>query len=87
MELTEGDWALSFKTGFNATLYFMKAAYSELAKSGGSIVNFGSGAGLSGMELQASYAAAKEAIRGLSRAAANEWPRTRYVSTSCAPWR
>lgn len=73
MELTEADWALSFDTGFNATLYFMKAAYSELAKFGGSIVNFGSGAALNGLEQQASYAAAKEAIRGLSRVAANEW--------------
>ena len=73
MELTPDDWALSFNTGFNATLHFMKAAYAELSKAGGSIVNFGSGAGLEGMHLQASYAAAKEAIRGLSRVAANEW--------------
>ncbi|MFA7523301.1 MAG: SDR family oxidoreductase [Halothiobacillaceae bacterium] len=73
MELTKEDWSLSFGTGFDATLYFMKAAYPELAKSGGSIVNFGSGAGLLGLETQASYAAAKEAIRGLSRVAANEW--------------
>ncbi|WP_043959492.1 SDR family oxidoreductase [Lysobacter sp. A03] len=73
MELTEQDWVLSFGTGFNATLFFMQAAYAELAKSGGSIVNFGSGAGLTGLETQASYAAAKEAIRGLSRVAANEW--------------
>lgn len=73
MELTEEDWSLSFGTGFNATLYFMKASYPELVKQGGAIVNFGSGAGLQGLELQASYAAAKEAIRGLSRVAANEW--------------
>lgn len=73
MELTAEDWALSFNTGLNATLYFMKAAYPELAKHGGAIVNFGSGAGLEGLSLQASYAAAKEAIRGLSRVAANEW--------------
>lgn len=73
MEHTPADWALSFNTGFNATLYFMQAAYPELAKSGGAIVNFGSGAGLEGLEFQASYAAAKEAIRGLSRVAANEW--------------
>lgn len=73
MEHTKEDWELSFGTGFNATLYFMKAAYEELAKHGGSIVNFGSGAGLEGLEEQASYVAAKEAIRGLSRVAANEW--------------
>lgn len=73
MELTKEDWDLSFNTGFYATLNFMKAAYPELSKAGGSIVNFGSGAGLLGLEKQASYVAAKEAIRGLSRVAANEW--------------
>ena len=84
LEHTQEDWALSFGTGFNATLYFMKAAYPELAKSGGSIVNFGSGAGLSGLELQASYAAAKEAIRGLSRVAANEWAKDKIrVNVIC----
>jgi len=73
IDLTEEDWSLSFGTGFNATLHFMKAAYPELKKSKGSVVNFGSGAALNGQEGQASYAAAKEAIRGLSRVAANEW--------------
>ncbi|MBF8456858.1 SDR family oxidoreductase [Kaistella sp. G5-32] len=73
MELTADDWALSFGTGFNATLHFMKAAYAELKKSKGSVVNFGSGAALNGQATQASYAAAKEAIRGLSRVAATEW--------------
>lgn len=73
IELTAEDWALSFDTGFNATLNFMKAAYQELKKNNGAIVNFGSGAALSGSKFQASYAAAKEAIRGLSRVAANEW--------------
>ena len=73
MDLTEEDWALSLDTGLKGTLNFMKAAYPELKKSQGSIVNFGSGAGLLGQENQASYAAAKEAIRGLSRVAANEW--------------
>ena len=73
IELSEEDWSLSFGTGFNATLNFMKAAYPELKKSKGSVVNFGSGAALNGQIGQASYAAAKEAIRGLSRVAANEW--------------
>ncbi|WP_324751747.1 SDR family oxidoreductase [Roseovarius sp. Pro17] len=73
LDLTQDDWALSIGTGLNGTLNFMKAAHPELAKNGGSIVNFGSGAGLNGQKNQASYAAAKEAIRGLSRVAANEW--------------
>ncbi|MXV38147.1 SDR family oxidoreductase [Flavobacteriaceae bacterium Ap0902] len=73
LEQTPEDWELSFGTGFNATLYFMKAAYPELKKTKGAIVNYGSGAALDGQPNQASYAAAKEAIRGLSRVAANEW--------------
>lgn len=73
LELTEADWNLSMNTGLNGTLNFMKAAYQELKKTKGSIVNFGSGAGLLGQKNQGSYAAAKEAIRGLSRVAANEW--------------
>lgn len=73
LELTAEDWALSFNTGFYATRNFMLAAYDELKKTQGSIVNFGSGAALQGSRFQASYAAAKEAIRGLSRVAATEW--------------
>lgn len=73
LELTEDDWAISFNTGFYATRNFMLAAHPELKKSEGSIVNFGSGAALQGSRFQASYAAAKEAIRGLSRVAATEW--------------
>lgn len=73
LDHTDADWALSFDTGFRGTLNFMIAAHHELARNGGSIVNFGSGAALDGQANQASYAAAKEAIRGLSRVAANEW--------------
>ncbi|WP_211222930.1 SDR family NAD(P)-dependent oxidoreductase [Gelidibacter mesophilus] len=73
MEQTEEDWALSMNTGLYGTLNFMKAAYPELKKTKGAVVNFGSGAALLGQKNQVSYAAAKEAIRGLSRVAANEW--------------
>ncbi|WP_289041149.1 SDR family oxidoreductase [uncultured Aliiroseovarius sp.] len=73
LDQTPEDWALSFDTGFWGTLNFMQAAHPELAKNSGAIVNFGSGAALYGQPNQASYAAAKEAIRGLSRVAANEW--------------
>lgn len=73
LDHTDEDWALSINAGFYATLYFMKAAYPELKKSKGAIVNFGSGAAIKGNVEQASYVAAKEAIRGLSRVAPNEW--------------
>lgn len=60
-------------TGFLPTFMLMKAAHPHLKKSKGNIVNFGSGALLSGLPTQATYAAAKEAIRGLTKIAATEW--------------
>lgn len=72
-EQTEEYWDLSLNTGLRATRNFMLAAHPKLAENGGSVVNFASGAGLDGQPGQASYAAAKEAIRGLSRVVANEW--------------
>lgn len=51
----------------------MQAAYPELKKTKGKVINFASGAGIDGQVTQTSYAAAKEAIRGVSRVAANEW--------------
>lgn len=73
LDLDEDAWELSFNTGLRATRQFMKAAHSELAKRGGSVVNFGSGSAVSGQPTQAAYASAKEAIRGLTRVVANEW--------------
>ncbi|MBG9536352.1 oxidoreductase [Bacillus thuringiensis] len=73
IETTLEHFDLSFGTGFYPTFNFMKAAYPELRKSQGKVINFASGAGLDGQPTQTSYAAAKEAIRGISRVAANEW--------------
>jgi len=64
---------LSFNTGFYPTFNFMQVAYPELKKNKGKVINFASGAGINGQPTQASYAAAKEAIRGITRVAANEW--------------
>jgi NAD(P)-dependent dehydrogenase (short-subunit alcohol dehydrogenase family) len=73
-EQTDEDWDLAMNTGLYATRNFMLAALPELRKTGNAaVVNFGSGAGLDDQPNQASYAAAKEAIRGLSRVVANEW--------------
>lgn len=72
-ELTQEDFDLSFGTGFYPTFYLMKAAFPYLKESQGTIINFASGAGLYGQPTQGAYAAAKEAIRGITRVAANEW--------------
>lgn len=75
METTQEMWDLSLGTGMYATFNLMRAAYPELKKVQGTIVNFASGAALRGQENQVTYAAAKEAIRAISRVAANEWAR------------
>ena len=72
-ETTADLFDLSFNTGFYPTVHFMQAAYPALKESKGKVINFASGAGLKGQPTQTSYAAAKEAIRAVSRVAANEW--------------
>ncbi|KOO48351.1 SDR family oxidoreductase [Viridibacillus sp. FSL E2-0187] len=74
-ETTQADLDLSFGTGFYATFYLMQAALPYLKETKGNVINFASGAGLAGHETQGVYAAAKEAIRGITRVAANEWGR------------
>lgn len=72
MDTTRENMELSFNTGFYPTFYLMQAAVPYLKKTKGNIINFASGAGLEGQPTQAAYASAKEAIRGLTRVAANE---------------
>ena len=70
---TTEQFNLAVYSGLYATFYYMKACYPYLKETQGSIINFASGAGLFGNYGQGSYAATKEAIRGLSRVAATEW--------------
>ena len=72
-EMTQADLDFSFDTGFYPTFYLMQAALPHLKETKGSVINFSSGAGLNGDVNQGSYAAAKEAIRAITRVAANEW--------------
>jgi 2-hydroxycyclohexanecarboxyl-CoA dehydrogenase len=74
MEHTVDDMVLALDSGFWGTFHCMQAAFLHLRESGdGRVVNLGSSAGTHGQAGLAGYAAAKEAIRGLSRVAAREW--------------
>ena len=64
---------LAMDTGVWASFHLMRACHKALAASKGSIINFGSSAGLEGTPTHGAYAMSKEAIRGLTRTAANEW--------------
>ncbi|HZK09573.1 MAG TPA: SDR family oxidoreductase [Clostridia bacterium] len=70
---TEADFDRAIYSGLYATFYYMKHSYEALKEAKGRVINFASGAGISGKSGQSSYAAAKEGIRGLSRVAATEW--------------
>ena len=70
---TPDQFNLALYSGLFATFYYMKACFPYLKETKGSVINFGSGAGLFGNYGQCAYAAAKEGIRGLSRVAATEW--------------
>jgi NAD(P)-dependent dehydrogenase (short-subunit alcohol dehydrogenase family) len=73
-ECVPDDLALTLDTGVWGAFHFMQLCYPHMAEQGaGCIVNLGSSAGTHGQIGLGPYAAAKEAIRGLSRVAALEW--------------
>ena len=71
LEISDEDVELLWKTGPRATLRFMRQCHPYL-HGGGSIVNFGSSAQMNPPNF-GTYAAMKDAIRAMSRAAAVEW--------------
>jgi NAD(P)-dependent dehydrogenase (short-subunit alcohol dehydrogenase family) len=71
------DFRQHMESGFFGTLYLMQAAFPQMRDKGGSIINFGSAAAVVGWPLFTPYAAAKEAIRGLTRSAARDWGKYR----------
>lgn len=84
LEQTLEDLEVSMRSGLQQTWNFLQVAHPHLQQTRGSVITFASGAGLDGMPTQASYAAAKEAIRGLSRTVASEWARDGIrVNTIC----
>lgn len=73
LQVRDEDFAAGWESGPLATLRFMRTCYPHL-RGGGSIVNLGPGAALRPDPIgYGAYAAVKEAIRALTRAAAAEW--------------
>jgi NAD(P)-dependent dehydrogenase (short-subunit alcohol dehydrogenase family) len=75
MEVTDEEMLLTYRSGPMATLRMMRLCYPHMdAAGGGSVVNFASASGTQGgVYGEGAYAAAKEAIRGLTKHAAVEW--------------
>jgi len=75
-DFRDGEWEHALLTGPTASYRFMKAAFPYLKVSGrGRVINFSSTLGMRGSAGSVAYNAAKEAIRALTRTAANEWGR------------
>lgn len=72
-DISDEDYALTFGSGYLATLYFMQAAFPHMKERGGSIINFGTKVGILASAGYGVYGSNKEAIRALSRTAAKEW--------------
>ena len=75
-EVTPEGFDLVLDTGPRGTLWLMQAVRPHMAAQGrGRIVTFGSSMGNTGSPGYGPYAAAKEAVRSLTRTAAREWGR------------
>jgi NAD(P)-dependent dehydrogenase (short-subunit alcohol dehydrogenase family) len=76
LEVTSAeDLEAMWRVGYLGVVNLMQACLPHLRARRGSIVNFGSGAGLQGSAGYAAYAPIKEAVRTLTRVAAREWGR------------
>ena len=74
-EATADDLLDAYESSVLGTFNCMKASFPHLRERGGKVVNFGSSAGTEGVVNMATYAAAKEGVRGLTKAVATEWGR------------
>ena len=84
-ELTMDDMRTSYETGVFATFLYMKHCFPNLQETKGTIINFTSTSGLKSSPGSAAYGPNKEAIRGLSRTAANEWAKDRITVNTINP--
>jgi NAD(P)-dependent dehydrogenase (short-subunit alcohol dehydrogenase family) len=73
-DITDEEWDYTFDTGVKATLRAMQAVFPHMRDNGGGrIINFGSRRGIMCNPDSGPYNACKEAVRALSRTAANAW--------------
>jgi NAD(P)-dependent dehydrogenase (short-subunit alcohol dehydrogenase family) len=84
-ETTVEDLERCWSTGTLGTFHCMQACLPHLKESHGNVVNFGSSTALRGDHTFGAYAMAKEAIRALTRTAANEWGRFGIRVNSICP--
>jgi len=79
IELDDREIKDTIDTSLYGTIYHMQAAYPFLAARGGSASQLCIAEQHPGRRRFSIYAAAKEGVRGLSRAAAREWGQNAFA--------
>lgn len=74
-DLPDADLDLILDVNVKGLMYVCQAAFPALSEHGGSVINFGSDAGLAPYPDGAHYAASKGAVHAYTRTIAAEWGR------------
>lgn len=85
LDMTPASFRAVLDVNLTAAFVLARAAYPDLCKGGGVVVNIGSMFGALGVPAAASYCASKAGIEGLTRALAAEWARDKIRVVSVAP--
>jgi NAD(P)-dependent dehydrogenase (short-subunit alcohol dehydrogenase family) len=84
-QISEAELDRAVRSCLYGSLFCMQSCFPYLKMHGGAVVNFASAGGTEGWRGQAAYAAAKEAVRGLTKAAAAEWGPLGITVNAIAP--
>ncbi|MET0372911.1 MAG: SDR family oxidoreductase, partial [Rhizorhabdus sp.] len=84
-DITVDAWDSVFAVNARGTMLTNQAAFRLLRDAGGRILNFASGAGISGLVNKAHYSATKGAVISWSRTAAKEWGKHNITVNMIAP--
>jgi NAD(P)-dependent dehydrogenase (short-subunit alcohol dehydrogenase family) len=82
---TPADFSTQLAVHVTGTAFTNQAAFRHLRNTGGSIINYASHAGVSGMPGMAAYSSAKGAVVAWSRCVAKEWGRYMIRVNSVCP--
>ena len=84
-DITEERMTRVLQVNVLGTMFTNQAAFRYMKESGGSIINFGSIAGIRGRPMRAHYCASKGAVAAWTRAVAGDWAKYNIRVNAVAP--